>query len=71
MEVLLVEPAELNGSKVKGPIALADRLEAEVFEAEKVGDEDLPVLPADDLFLGDFVKLEGRGEGNVLYGTGD
>lgn len=70
-EVLLVEPAEVNGSKVNGPEAFADLLEAEGFEAEKIGNEDLPVLPADGLVLGDFAKLEMRGVGNVLHATGE
>jgi hypothetical protein len=70
-EVLLVEPAEVNGSKVNGPEVFAHLLETEGFEAEKVGNEDLPVLPADGLVLGDFAKLEMRGVGNVLHTTGE
>jgi len=70
-EVLLVEPAEVNGTKVSGPEAFAHLLETKGFEAEKVGDEDLPVLPPDGLVLGDPANLEMRGVGNLLHTTGE
>ena len=68
---LLVEPAEVNGSKVNRPEAFPDLLEAVGFEAEKVRNEDFPVLSADGLGLGDLPKLEMRGVGNVPHATGE